>query len=264
MRFQTLASSSAGNAALLSCGETCFLIDAGISCLRLRKGLEELGVSLADLTAVVITHAHNDHTAGLATLLKRCDAPILCSEETGRQLCYRMAGLEGRLRPFPLGGQAEIAGCLLTSVPTSHDIPGSTGFRFDWDGCSLGYLTDTGVIPPQAECLLGTDILFLEANHDVETLRSGPYPYYLKDRVLGAYGHLSNDAAAAFAREAALQGTGDIILAHLSQENNTPQMALNAVGTALRGADYRGLLSVAPRAGLSPVHSGREAAACRG
>ena len=264
MRFQTLASSSAGNAALLSCGETHLLIDAGISCLRLQKGLAEMGVPLEDLSAVLITHAHNDHTAGLATLLKRCAAPILCSEETARQLCYRMAGLEGRLRPFPLGGQTEMGDCLITSVPTSHDIPGSTGFRFDWGSCSLGYLTDTGVIPSQAECLLGTDILFLEANHDVETLRSGPYPYYLKARVLGACGHLSNDTAASFAREAALQGTGDIILAHLSQENNTPQMALNTVEAALRGADYRGQLSVAPRAGLSPVHLGREAAACRG
>ena len=262
MRFQTLASSSAGNAALLSLGEEHLLIDAGISCLRLRRGLEEMGLRLEDLTAVLITHAHNDHTAGLATLLKRCAAPILCTEETARQLCYRTAGLEGRLLPFPLGGQTEVGGCLVTSVPTSHDIPGSTGFRFDWGGSSLGYLTDTGIIPREAECLLGVDLLYLEANHDVETLRSGPYPYYLKARVLGDQGHLSNDAAARFAQAAALRGTGDIILAHLSQENNTPQMAFRTVETALRGADYLGQLSVAPRAGLSPAHE-TEAAACR-
>ena len=262
MRFQTLASSSAGNAALLSCGETHLLIDAGISCLRLRKGLEEIGIGLEDLSAVLITHAHNDHTAGLTTLLKRCAAPILCSEETARQLCYRMAGLDGRLEPFPLGGRVEVGGCVVTSIPTSHDVPGSTGFRFDWEGGSLGYLTDTGVIPQAAQCLLGVDLLYLESNHDVETLRSGPYPYYLKARVLGDQGHLSNDLAARFAQAAAIQGTRDIILAHLSQENNTPQMALNTVEAALRAADYRGQLSVAPRAGLSPVHE-TEAAVCR-
>ena len=253
MRFQTFASSSAGNAALLSCGGTHILIDAGISCRRIQAALRRQGLSLDDLAAVLITHTHTDHIAGLATLLKHCAAPIHCSEETGRQLCYRLAGAEGRLCPFPLGGQAEAGGCRVTSVPTSHDSPGSTGYRIDAAGESLGCLTDTGVVPEAAEVLLGVDLLVLEANHDVETLRAGPYPYYLKQRVLGPRGHLSNDAAAGFARRAAQAGTGAILLAHLSRENNTPQMALNAVSAALSAVNYAGSLSAAPWGEPGPV-----------
>lgn len=254
MRFLTFASSSAGNAALLSCGDTHILIDAGISCRRIRTALRQLDLSLEDLSAVLITHTHTDHIAGLAALLKSRDLPVRCSEETARQLCYRMAGVERALVPFPLGGTVEVDGCRVTSIPTSHDAPGSTGFRLEGDGWSLGYLTDTGVLPTEARQLLGADLLVLEANHDVETLRSGPYPYYLKERVLGPRGHLSNDTAAAFAREAALRGTREILLAHLSAENNTPAMALRTVGTALSAAGYAGGLAAAPRGEAGPVY----------
>ena len=109
------------------------------------------------------------------------------------------------------------------------------------------------MVPEAAEVLLGVDLLVLEANHDVETLRAGPYPYYLKQRVLGPRGHLSNDAAAGFARRAAQAGTGAILLAHLSRENNTPQMALNAVSAALSAVNYAGSLSAAPWGEPGPV-----------
>ena len=265
MRFLTLASSSAGNASLLSCGETHLLIDAGISCLRLRRSLAELGLTLEDLSALLITHAHNDHIAGLATLVKRVSLPILCTPETGRQICYRVAGVASMLRPIQPGGTTQVADCRITSIPTSHDIPGSTGFRLDWAGRSVGYLTDTGIIPQQAQALLGADLLVLEANHDVETLLSGPYPYYLKERVLGRWGHLSNEAAAQFAAQAARCGTGDIILAHLSKENNTPQMAWNTVSAALSAAGYTGRLTVAPRDTMGEIHrlEGRTCSASR-
>jgi phosphoribosyl 1,2-cyclic phosphodiesterase len=263
MRFQTFASSSAGNAALLSCGETHILIDTGISCRRIQTALRQLGLSLRDLSAVLITHTHTDHIAGLATLIKACQVPVYCSEETGRQLRYRLAGVERVLTTFPLGGETAVGGCRITSVPTSHDSPGSTGFRVDEAEGSLGYLTDTGVLPDAAECLLGVDLLVLEANHDVETLRSGPYPYCLKRRVLGPQGHLSNDDAARFARQSAEAGTGGIILAHLSRENNTPQMALRTVGTALSSVGYTGTLSAAPRGEAGPIYTvGGEAEPC--
>ena len=250
MRFCTFSSSSSGNAALLSCGGTHLLVDAGISYARIRSGLGELGLSVEDLTAVFITHAHGDHTAGLATFLKRHrDIPIRCSEETARQLCYRFAGIDQVLVPFPLGGRVPAGCCTVTSVPTSHDTPGSTGYRFDTPEGSVGLLTDTGVLPASARCLLGVDLLVLEANHDVDTLLSGSYPYALKDRVLGERGHLSNETAARFACAAARSGTRQILLAHLSRENNTPQMALNTVGRALEAAGFTGSLSVAPRDG---------------
>ena len=260
MRFCTFASSSAGNAALLSCGDTHILIDAGISCARIRGGLRALGLGLQDLTALFITHAHTDHISGLATMLKGCCPPIRCSEETARQLSYRLAGVDRVLYPLALGGTVEAGCCRVTSIPTSHDANGSTGYRFDAAGESVGYLTDTGLLPAAARLLLGVDLLFLEANHDVETLRSGPYPYYLKERVLGQQGHLSNDAAAQFAQAAAIAGTQRIILAHLSRENNTPQMALHTVGRALEAVGYAGTLQVAPRDSLAVSYTGEASA----
>ena len=147
-----------------------------------------------------------------------------------------------------------VEGCVVTSIPLSHDAWGACGYRFDWQGRSLGVLTDTGIVPEAAACLEGVDILLLEANHDVEALLSGPYPYDLKERVMGRQGHLSNEAAAQFAAACALAGTRDIILAHLSEENNTPQMARSAVGRALEAVGYQGRLSVAPRREMGEVH----------
>ena len=248
IQFYTLASSSSGNAALLCTGNTRILIDAGISYLRIRQALAGLGLSVDGLDGILITHAHTDHIAGMATMVKKKHTvPIHCSEETARQLCYQVAGVEGLLHPFPLGTQFRLGDCRITSIPTSHDSRGSTGYRVDSAGCSFGLLTDTGILPVAAQSLLGVDLLVLESNHDVETLRSGPYPFALKQRVLGDLGHLSNDMAAQFAVASARAGTGEIILAHLSKENNTPQMALNTVGRALEAAGWTGQLSVAPR-----------------
>lgn len=257
MRFSTFASSSAGNCALLSCGEIHILIDAGISCRRITTSLKQLGLTLDDLSAIFITHAHADHIAGLTTLLKTHTIPIHCSEACARQLSYRIAGIDRCLYPFALGDTVEVGGCCVTSIPTSHDTPGSTGYHFAWNGLRLGFLTDTGILPAGAEQLLGVDLLFLEANHDVDTLLSGPYPYHLKDRVLGPCGHLSNDTAAFFACDAAHFGTKHIILAHLSQENNTPQMARDTVGSALEAKGYAAALTVAPRESLQITTVGK-------
>ena len=113
---------------------------------------------------------------------------------------------------------------------------------------AIGYLTDTGIVVEETrQGLLGADLLVLESNHDVDMLLSGPYPYALKRRVLGSEGHLSNADAAAFAADSARAGTHSIVLAHLSEENNTPQLALDTVGHMLERADYTGDLSVAPR-----------------
>ena len=247
MQFYSLASSSAGNAALLCTGGARILIDAGISYMRIRRALSGLDLRMEELDGLLITHAHADHVAGLATLVKRQDIPIHCSEDTGRQIAAQVAGAERLICPFPLGTQFRLGDCRIISIPTSHDSQGSTGYRIDSAGCSFGLLTDTGILPAAAQLLLGVDLLVLESNHDVETLRSGPYPYILKQRVLGDLGHLSNDLAARFAAACARAGTGEIVLAHLSRENNTPQMALNAVGRALEAAGWRGRLSVAPR-----------------
>mgnify|MGYP001522500741 FL=1 len=134
--------------------------------------------------------------------------------------------------------------------PTSHDAAESIDFRVDHDGASIGILTDTGVVTPEAEqTLAGVDLMVLESNHDEEWLLSGPYPYYLKQRILGARGHLSNAAAGAFARRLAEGGTRQFVLAHLSRENNTPERARQTLERALAGLDAA--VTVAPRSELS-------------
>ena len=128
----------------------------------------------------------------------------------------------------------------------------------------MGFLTDTGYVTEEAADLLpGVDLAILEANHDVETLRSGPYPYYLKQRILGTEGHLCNEDAAAFAVTLAEQGAGEIVLAHLSKDNNTPAMALNAVSAALSAAGLSPVLTVAPRDTVGPCHTVIRRAVCK-
>ena len=260
----TLSSGSSGNALLLSCGDTHLLVDAGISCRRITASLRELGLTPEDLSAILITHTHTDHIAGLQVLLKRIACPVRAFDRTCRELEYRIAGISERLEPLDPCARHELGGCSVTAFPTSHDAPGACGFRFDTVDGSMGLMTDTGFITEEASDILpGVDLAVLEANHDVEAVRSGPYPYYLKQRILGDQGHLPNEAAARFAVTLAESGASEIILAHLSQENNTPAMALRAVETALSAAGLVPTLSVAPRDHLSTPHTVCRRAVCR-
>lgn len=260
----TLASGSSGNALLFSCGSTHFLLDAGISCRRISTSLRTLGLTLQDIDAVFVTHTHTDHIAGLQTMLKHTDFPIRGTGRTCRELEYRLAGIWDRVDPLDLCKPISFRDCSVTLFPTSHDAPGSCGYRIDTPDGSMGLLTDTGCITPEAaEILPGTDLVFLEANHDVEALRSGPYPYYLKQRILGNQGHLCNEDAARFAVVLAQAGASEIVLSHLSQENNTPAMAHTAVETALSAAGFAPALSVAPRDTLSGAHTVCRRVVCR-
>lgn len=253
--IRTFASGSSGNAALLSSGETHLLIDMGISCRRVCQALASLSLTPEDLSGVLITHEHTDHIGGLATYIKKYHTPIFCTPAVSRQLAYRLAGAEPLLRPMELGETASFGPVEATILPTSHDCRESAAWRFAAPEGRVGYLTDTGYIMEETgEMLLGADILVLESNHDVEMLRSGPYPYPLKKRILGQQGHLSNDAAAAYAVESVRAGTRTVLLAHLSDENNTPELALLTVGRALEEAGLSPSLAAAPRNGMSPAY----------
>ena len=252
MEFYTLASSSSGNAALARHGDTAVLIDAGISARRIAQALAQLGLTPDGLRAVLITHAHSDHVSALAALSKKYAVPIFASRDTARFL----ACPGDVLRPFDPGDAFSIGDLEVRSFRTSHDAAGSVDYRLDCADGSLGLLTDTGYVTDEAAAVLsGVDTLLLEANHDVETLRSGPYPYHLKRRILGEQGHLSNEAAAEFALRCVMSGTRDILLAHLSAENNTPAMAEYAVARRLQAAGFSVRLGVAPRDRLSDVHT---------
>jgi phosphoribosyl 1,2-cyclic phosphodiesterase len=260
----TLSSGSSGNSLLLSCGSTHLLVDAGISCRRITTSLRELGLNPEDLTAILITHTHTDHISGLQVLLKRTVCPVRGFGRTCRELDFRLAGIHDRLQPMDPCTPYVLGNCTVTAFPTVHDAPGSCGYRFDTTDGSVGLMTDTGYVTEEAADILpGVDLAVLESNHDVEAVRSGPYPYYLKQRILGDYGHLRNEDAARFAVALAEAGASEIILAHLSQENNTPAMARNAVETALSAAGLAPALSVAPRDCLSTSHTVCRRGICR-
>ena len=260
MTIHTLASGSEGNCLLLSDGGVHLLLDAGISTRRIKAGLLQLGLTMADVDGV-LTHEHSDHVSGLQTMVKHHRIPIYTSPGTARQLAYRIAGIESLLRPVEPGTVFSVGDCRVTVFRTSHDAAQSVDYRVD-GSASVGFLTDTGYVTPEAEATLaGVDTLVLESNHDVEWLRSGPYPYSLKARILGDEGHLSNDAAAEFAARMARCGTRCIVLAHLSRENNTPQRAWDTVQRRLNTVEAEVLLEVAPRSEVSPPY-GTEVLVC--
>ena len=254
----TLASGSSGNSLLVSHDDTHILVDAGISVRRINTALKSFGLqNIGDLDALLITHSHSDHVNALTTMLKHYEIPIYTSDGTAFDLRNRFAGIAPLLHPFAAGDTFSIGDFKVRSFSTSHDAGDSVCYRLDSADGAIGVLTDTGCITPgAAETLRGVSMLVLESNHDVETLQSGDYPYYLKRRILSTSGHLSNDDAAEFAVTAANHGTKNVLLAHLSKDNNTPAMALHTVRRALDASGHESVrLSVAPRSEISPVYT---------
>ena len=252
LKFTTLASGSSGNAALVSCGDTHILLDAGISARRITTGLKELGVEPEKLSAILITHDHSDHIGGLAVLCKKIKAPIYATYPTCETIALKAPCAAGQLRPCRSGFMLDLGDVLVESFPTSHDAPGSVGYSIAGGGQRMALCTDLGFVSKDVEnAIRGCDLLVCEANHDEDWVRTGPYPYSLIQRVLGDQGHLSNEAGAELALYAIRNGAKEIILAHLSAENNTPAHALRVVADRLRAAgvdlDHDIRLSVAPR-----------------
>lgn len=245
----TLASGSSGNCILLSHGENHILVDCGVSCRRITAALRLLDVDPARLLGVCITHEHSDHISGLATLTKQYRLPVYTSPGTARQLCYRIAGLEPLVRPLSPGEETAAGPFALAGFPTSHDAAQPMGFTLTAGGKKAAVVTDLGYVSDQVlDAVLGADLVVCESNHDVGWLQSGPYPYYLKQRILGDRGHLSNEAGAHLALRCAQAGARTVLLAHLSAENNTPARALQTARTALAAGGVEGVtLAVAPR-----------------
>ncbi|MDR2360300.1 MAG: MBL fold metallo-hydrolase [Oscillospiraceae bacterium] len=250
MRFRTFSSGSDGNSALVWQSGTYILIDAGISLRRITKSLAECGITPDKLSAVLITHEHRDHIGGLDMLHKHYpDIPLYMSCGTARAI-----GLDDAECGF--SGTLVIGDLLAGAFETSHDSEQSYGFTFSDGKRKLAYATDLGKVTAAVQnAVLGAHMAFLESNHDSRMLRSGPYPYALKRRIAGDSGHLSNDDAADFAALLAANGTEQISLAHLSHENNAPQIALDTVVSRLNCYGYRDTaVDVAPRWDLSNIY----------
>ena len=256
MELRTLASGSSGNCILISHNGAHLLVDAGISCRRIVSALRLFGAEPERLLGICITHEHSDHISGLSTLTKHYRLNIYTSPGTARQLCYRMAGLEDLLRPLSPGQEIETGPFVLGSFPISHDAAEPMGFTFSAGGKRAAVVTDLGYVSDQVlKSVLGAELVVCESNHDVEWVRSGPYRYYLKSRILGDKGHLSNEAGSALALQCARSGAHTVLLAHLSAENNSPARALQTTETVLSAEGFGSVtLAVAPRNEPSPAY----------
>ena len=225
----SLYSGSTGNAFLLDADGTCILIDAGKSAKSLCAAIRSCGREPEQIAAVFVTHEHSDHVQALPVFLKKhlipVHLPIACAYKLENE-----PWAESLLNPHPPIHTEEINGIRIISFPTPHDSRGSVGYRIEIPTpkgfCRIGYATDIGYVTPAIEeNLLGCHAVVLESNHDLEMLMDGPYPYDLKLRVSSKRGHLSNTDSADFAARLCANGTKSVMLAHLSQENNTPDTA---------------------------------------
>ena len=240
LRVATLASGSSGNCAVASDGQVHILIDAGISARRIAQGLKGLGLEPRHISGVLITHEHIDHVAALPVLCRQSGAALFTAEGTAYALCGKWAGLEDRFRVFEPGQRFAVQGLEIGTFATSHDCACPVGYYVSDGKRKLAVCTDTGCVTPQArEGVRGANTLIGEFNYDPKMLSAGPYPPHLQARIRGDRGHLSNEMGGELAAFAAEQGATRIVLAHLSQENNLPELAMEAARKALEALGLR-------------------------
>lgn len=266
MHITTFASGSGGNAALVSSEGTHILIDAGISMRRISAALSEVGLSPQNISGVLITHEHSDHVCGVATMTKNHGIPIYAPRAVANYLRRSVAGIENCLNEIGVGDAFGIGGATVCAFHTPHDVPESVGYRIGMD-IEFGFCTDLGHVTDEVlEALFGVDVALIESNHDEEMLRMGSYPYFLKRRILSDCGHLSNRCCGEFAAKLVSSGAKNIILGHLSRENNLPSLALQTVNGVLHenglSGEDRANVTVAPQSGLCSMHIFEDAGSC--
>jgi phosphoribosyl 1,2-cyclic phosphodiesterase len=258
--FTVLASGSQGNCTVLSTSTTRLLVDAGISCREACKRMRANDVDPERLTAIIISHEHSDHIAGLRVMAKKLKIPVYMTGDTndawGRNCGKEATHLE-RLELFYAGHRFQIGDISVLPFTIPHDAVDPVGFTFQAEGLKIGVATDLGYMPTSVrQHLRGCDILMIESNHDLEMLRGGPYPWSVKQRVMSRVGHLSNDALAEFLTSDYDGGAAYLILAHLSEQNNHPEIARGAAERALipkRNLLTNRLMLATQEAGLAPL-----------
>ncbi len=255
IRFQSIVSGSSGNCTLVCCDNTKILIDCGISGKKVTAYLNDAGINPQSIDGILVTHEHIDHTNGVGVMSRKFNIPIIASEGTWEGMNIGNISPENR-RIFSKNLPLEIGSMRVTPFDIPHDAFQPTGYVINAEGKKLAVATDIGHITDSVtDSLSGCDAVILEANYDEHMLQMGPYPQSLKERISGKKGHLANKDAGELAGYLVKNGTKNIMLGHLSNENNSPEIAFNEVARELElgginpGRDV--LLSVAPRYNIS-------------
>jgi phosphoribosyl 1,2-cyclic phosphodiesterase len=257
-----LASGSRGNCALVASARTRILLDAGISCRETFKRLKSIGEDPHALSAILITHEHSDHIYGLATLAKKLRIPVFMTGATHAAWRRALRVVNGerpqieRLERFESGHRFQIGDIEVKPFTIPHDAIDPVGFTFRVEGTKISLATDLGYLPVNVrDHLRGSDILIMESNHDVEMLRGGPYPWSVKQRVASNVGHLSNKKLADFFTGDYDNNAAFVVLAHLSEQNNHPEIARREAEVALaeRGGLFQNRVLVATQSEVLPA-----------
>ncbi|HET7746766.1 MAG TPA: MBL fold metallo-hydrolase [Vicinamibacteria bacterium] len=234
MRFRVLGSGSSGNTTLVEAGGTRVLVDAGLGPRELAERVQSAGVDPASVDAIVLSHEHQDHARGAPSYSRKWGTKIVGSRGT-----YAAAGLgAAEIAGYDVleaGVPFQLGGMTITGIPTPHDAAQPFAFVIEGGGASLGHATDFGHLTQRmADAFRACDALLIESNYDPAMLREGPYPWSLKERILGRWGHLSNGEAAAYLQRDLGRDCRTVVLAHLSRQNNHPEIVRMAVDDALR------------------------------
>lgn len=240
VHFTVLASGSKGNCTIVGTERTRLLVDCGLSCRETFRRIKLMGEEPQALSAILISHEHSDHINGLLVTAKKLRIPVYMTEATRsawrRQLRAARIEVPAELREesFDAGRGFQIGDIAVSSFTIPHDAADPVAFTFRAEGVKLGIVTDLGYMPASVrQHVRGCDVLMIESNHDLEMLRTGPYPWSVKQRVMSRVGHLSNDSLAEFFTSEYDGGAAVVILAHLSEQNNHPEVARRSAEQAL-------------------------------
>jgi phosphoribosyl 1,2-cyclic phosphodiesterase len=259
-----LASGSGGNSAVVRSAGTSILVDAGLSCRETLKRMRDAGEDPARLDAIIISHEHSDHVSGLAVMAKKLRLPIFMTSATCAAWKRNLPDAQTpdfvlqHHHAFQAGRSFTIGDIEVSTFTIPHDAADPVGFTFRAGGMRLAIATDLGYMPASVrEHIRGCDLLMIESNHDLEMLRGGPYPWSVKQRVMSRVGHLSNDALAEFFTDDYDGGAAFVVLAHLSEHNNHPELARRTAERALDGKRnlvHNRLLLAAQDHALAPIN----------
>jgi len=237
MELCSIASGSSGNCIYVGTDATHLLVDVGISGKKTEGGLNSIGQSLKNIDGILVTHEHSDHICGLGVLSRKYHIPIFATR--GTIAAIKMSSSVGKIEedlfvPIKADESFRIKDITVEPMRTSHDAAEPVAYRMRYENKKIAIATDLGTYNEYTvECLKGMDLLFLEANHDVNMLQVGPYPYQLKRRILGDRGHLSNELSGQLLKRIAHEKLQGVVLGHLSKDNNIPELAYETVRVEL-------------------------------
>lgn len=235
LQICVLASGSKGNCTYISDGTTRLLIDVGISCRRVEQELAKLGVQLQDINAILLTHEHIDHIYGLPAIQRKYHTPTYTHEKTAACVDIRMNTQLVAMQKANFDTGFRLGGITITPFRVLHDAVCPMGYTVQADGHKISYVTDLGVVTDSVrQNARGSELVVLESNHDLNMLAHGRYPAELQARIRSELGHLSNVQSAELALDLVQHGAGQLVLAHLSEENNTPDLAVKTASFVLQ------------------------------